>query len=92
MPRRLVVYCCACACRACGGEPRQRRCSRLFADTQANAISVDVELVIAVDVSYSMDPDEQALQTGRLHSGADLERISAGAAPGREWQDRHHLF
>ena len=25
-------------------------------------IPVDVELVIAVDVSYSMDPDEQALQ------------------------------
>src|SRR5271169_2957685 len=24
--------------------------------------AVDVELVIAVDVSYSMDPDEQALQ------------------------------
>ena len=24
--------------------------------------SVDVELVLAVDVSYSMDPDEQALQ------------------------------
>jgi len=26
------------------------------------AVNVDVELVIAVDVSYSMDPDEQALQ------------------------------
>jgi hypothetical protein len=33
-----------------------------FADTRATAIPVDVELVIAVDVSYSMDPDEQALQ------------------------------
>jgi len=31
-------------------------------DTRASAIAVDVELVIAVDVSYSMDPDEQALQ------------------------------
>jgi len=31
-------------------------------DTRASAIPVDVELVIAVDVSYSMDPDEQALQ------------------------------
>ncbi len=29
---------------------------------QRSAIDVDVELVIAVDVSYSMDPDEQALQ------------------------------
>src|SRR5262249_49359525 len=28
----------------------------------ANGIAVDVELVIAVDVSYSMDPEEQALQ------------------------------
>jgi Protein of unknown function (DUF1194) len=33
-----------------------------FADKSPNAIAVDVELVIAVDVSYSMDPDEQALQ------------------------------
>jgi hypothetical protein len=33
-----------------------------FADKSANAIPVDVELVLAVDVSYSMDPDEQALQ------------------------------
>jgi hypothetical protein len=36
--------------------------ARYFADMRANAIPVDVELVIAVDVSYSMDPDEQALQ------------------------------
>ena len=35
---------------------------RMFADRRTNAIPVDVELVIAVDVSYSMDPDEQALQ------------------------------
>jgi hypothetical protein len=33
-----------------------------FSDTRASAIPVDVELVIAVDVSYSMDSDEQALQ------------------------------
>ena len=33
-----------------------------FADNGPNAIPVDVELVLAVDVSYSMDPDEQALQ------------------------------
>src|SRR6187455_129757 len=33
-----------------------------FADSRASAIPVDVQLVIAVDVSYSMDPDEQALQ------------------------------
>src|SRR5262245_14187247 len=35
--------------------------TRHFADMRASA-AVDVELVIAVDVSYSMDPDEQALQ------------------------------
>ena len=33
-----------------------------FADKSPNAVQVDVELVLAVDVSYSMDPDEQALQ------------------------------
>jgi hypothetical protein len=33
-----------------------------FADKSPQAIPVDVELVIAVDVSYSMDPEEQALQ------------------------------
>jgi len=33
-----------------------------LADKNPKAIPVDVELVIAVDVSYSMDPDEQALQ------------------------------
>src|SRR3954451_9881443 len=33
-----------------------------FADNSANAMPVDTELVLAVDVSYSMDPDEQALQ------------------------------
>jgi len=33
-----------------------------LADTSARAMPVDIELVLAVDVSYSMDPDEQALQ------------------------------
>jgi hypothetical protein len=32
------------------------------ADSNAGAAPVDVELVLAVDISYSMDPDEQALQ------------------------------
>jgi uncharacterized protein DUF1194 len=31
-------------------------------DKSASAIPVDVEVVLAVDVSYSMDPEEQALQ------------------------------
>jgi Protein of unknown function (DUF1194) len=33
-----------------------------LADTKDNVPSVDVELVIAVDVSYSMDLDELAVQ------------------------------
>ena len=33
-----------------------------FADRRAGAVPVDVELILAVDISYSMDPDEQALQ------------------------------
>ena len=34
----------------------------MIADNRPNAIPVDTELVLAVDVSYSMDPEEQALQ------------------------------
>jgi hypothetical protein len=34
----------------------------ILADKSPNAVAVDVELVLAVDVSFSMDPDEQALQ------------------------------
>jgi hypothetical protein len=34
----------------------------ILADKSPNPVAVDVELVLAVDVSYSMDPDEQALQ------------------------------
>src|SRR5438045_9767976 len=33
-----------------------------LADKRASAIPVDTELVLAVDVSYSMDPEEQQLQ------------------------------
>jgi hypothetical protein len=35
---------------------------RQQAQQAADTVAVDVELVLAVDVSYSMDPDEQALQ------------------------------
>jgi hypothetical protein len=34
----------------------------LLAERSAGAIAVDTELVLAVDISYSMDPEEQALQ------------------------------
>src|SRR5882757_3785087 len=35
---------------------------KLLADNRPGAIPVDTELVLAVDVSYSMDPEEQQLQ------------------------------
>jgi hypothetical protein len=41
----------------------------LRADNSPNAIAVDTELVLAVDVSYSMDPEEQALQREGYISG-----------------------
>ncbi len=51
----------------------------VFADKSPSAIPVDVELVIAVDVSNSMDPEEQALQR-------------EGAAQRRPRPHRHHVF
>jgi hypothetical protein len=54
-----------------------------FADTRAGAIPVDVELVIAVDISSSMDPDEQALQREgyvlALTSNEFLQALRQGA-------------
>jgi Protein of unknown function (DUF1194) len=54
-----------------------------FADKSPNAIAVDVELVIAVDVSYSMDPEEQALQRDgyvqALRSKEFLQALREGA-------------
>jgi hypothetical protein len=40
----------------------ERAAAQVRGKPVATAADVDVELVIAVDVSYSMDPDEQALQ------------------------------
>ena len=34
----------------------------VLADRSPHAVPVDAELVLAVDISYSMDPEEQALQ------------------------------
>jgi Protein of unknown function (DUF1194) len=36
--------------------------ARPLADNRASAVAVDAEVVLAVDVSFSMDPEEQALQ------------------------------
>ena len=49
-----------------------------FADRSPGAIPVDVELVLAVDVSYSMDPEEQALQReGYIQALTSREFLSA---------------
>ena len=54
-----------------------------FADKRPNAVPVDVELVIAVDVSNSMDPEEQELQregyVAALTSREFLHALRSGA-------------
>jgi hypothetical protein len=63
------------------------------------AIPVDVELVLAVDVSYSMDPDEQALQRegymAAITSREFLQALRQGmhariAMTYFEWAGTHH--
>src|SRR4249919_1593738 len=55
----------------------------VFADRSPNAIPVDTELVIAVDVSNSMDPEEQELQRegyiAGLTSREFLQALRSGA-------------
>jgi len=86
MPMRIVSICAiavggalAVAGWAYGIAARGPR----LADKSLNALPVDVELVLAVDVSYSMDPDEQALQregyiTG-LTSREFMQALRSGA-------------
>jgi hypothetical protein len=54
----------------------------LFADKRPSAIPVDTELVLAVDVSYSMDPEEQQLQRegyiGALTSREFMQALRGG--------------
>ena len=52
----------AVALTAWSGGVAAPRSGSLLADNRPNAIPVDTELVLAVDVSYSMDPEEQQLQ------------------------------
>lgn len=65
----------------------------------ASAIPVDVELILAVDVSYSMDPEEQALQReGYMAAVTSREFLQAlrEGMHGRiamtyfEWAGTHH--
>ena len=55
-----------------------------LADMSPGAVPVDVELIIAVDVSYSMDPDEQALQregyVQALRSREFMQALREGAS------------
>jgi hypothetical protein len=64
-----------------------------------SAIPVDVEVVLAVDVSYSMDPDEQALQReGYMAAITSREFLQALRQGGHgrialtyfEWAGAHH--
>ena len=66
---------------------------------EAGAIAVDAEVVLAVDVSYSMDPDEQALQREgymmALTSREFLQALKQGmhgriALTYFEWAGSHH--
>jgi ABC-type uncharacterized transport system auxiliary subunit len=57
----IVTLMAALATAGFGGS-RAASPAAVFADRSPNAVPVDVELVLAVDVSYSMDPEEQALQ------------------------------
>src|SRR5947199_5458278 len=69
MPARTLLISIAAALAASGiaiagwsgGGPSQQSSPR-FADRRPSAIPVDTEIVIAVDVSNSMDPEEQELQ------------------------------
>jgi hypothetical protein len=67
--------------------------------SESAATSVDVELILAVDVSYSMDPEEQALQRegymAALTSREFLQALKQGmhgriALTYFEWAGMHH--
>ena len=68
--------------RSCGGAltARLRRLRASPTARSARRSPVDVELVLAVDISYSMDPDELALQREGYIAGADVAGIHRCAA------------
>jgi hypothetical protein len=70
-----------------------------WADRSPNAVPVDVELVLAVDVSYSMDPEEQELQRegyiAAITSREFMQALKQGmhgriAMTYFEWAGMHH--
>ena len=60
------------------------------ADTKTT--TVDVELVLAVDISYSMDPDELALQRDGYAQALTSREFLNALAAGHPRQNRRHLF
>ena len=65
-------------------RPARRSCWRSVAHrTPWRSMS---KLALAVDVSYSMDPEEQALQREGYMAGDHLARVHAGAAAGHARQ------
>ncbi len=94
----FLIILAAIAVAAFGALAAPRSALRL-ADRSPNAVAVDVELVIAVDVSYSMDQDEQALQReGYITAFTSREFLHAlrGGINGKiavtyfEWAGTHH--
>src|ERR1700749_1266609 len=75
------------------------RAPTLAQRSESGATAVDVEVVLAVDVSYSMDPDEQALQRegymAALTSREFMQALRQGmhgriALTYFEWAGMHH--
>src|SRR5215211_9012735 len=69
------------------------------ADRTGRAIPVDAEVVLAVDVSYSMDPEEQALQREGYIAGLTSREFLLALKQGMhgrialtyfEWAGMHH--
>ena len=62
-----------------------------LADNSPTAVPVDVELVLAVDVSYSMDPEEQALQREGYITGVTSREFMQALRSGQR-ENRGDLF
>ncbi len=62
MRRRLTLFCLAIAAAMLAAAYPEGLAAPLQRPADTRAADVDVELILAVDVSYSMDPQEQELQ------------------------------
>jgi hypothetical protein len=78
----LAAFMAGAAVAGLNGGTAAPRLGPLFADKRPSAIPVDTELVLAVDVSYSMDPEEQQLQRegyiGALTSREFMQALRGG--------------